>query len=89
MKKLAWIITVLLLLYLVAIPAVSIVRTLCIGIPSEETFLGGKTFTTMPLYKESLVLFLCLTLGIVVEFFIKKKRGYFKEVGDNHDSEEQ
>lgn len=91
MKKLAWAVTILLLLYLVAMPVVSIVRSLYIGIPSGDALFGGEAFMTLPLYKESIVLFLVMILGILVEFFIRKRKGYFKEleVEAKHDPEEQ
>ena len=34
---------------------------------------------TMPLYKETLVVFLIMMIGIVIELFIKKKKGYLEE----------
>lgn len=37
MKKWAWVVSILLLLYLIAIPVVSIVQTLYIGIPPEAS----------------------------------------------------
>lgn len=74
MKKWAWVVSILLLLYLIAIPVVSIVQTLYIGIPPEASI--GMT---MPLYKETLVVFLIMMIGIVIELFIKKKKGYLEE----------
>lgn len=74
MKKWVWVVSILLLLYLIAIPVVSIVQTLYIGIPPEAS-LG----MTMPLYKEALVVFLIMVIGIVIELFVKKKKGYLEE----------
>lgn len=74
MKKWVWVVSILLLLYLIAIPVVSIVQTLYIGIPPEASI--GMT---MPLYKETLVVFLIMMIGIVIELFIKKKKGYLEE----------
>ena len=75
MKKWGWssivaaFLGILLAFYVVAIPTAHIIQTLHDGVPVELHGLG-KTYMTMPLFKEELFLFVVMVVCAV--FFIRR-----------------